>query len=345
MFKSSKNDMFKSFLKFSNKEEKNQVEKLRDISGSGCERPWKSKKMANMELAKIYYRVDIGVDERGKSRGEKKAVRLEKCAVFLVFALLTSGRKRLKKMSSCRVRLCPVCNWRRGLKIFYHMKKIMEYMEKHCDYRYIMVTFTVRNCEGDKLSGTIDKMLNGFNRMMSNNKQVKRVVKGYYRGFEVTRNKENGTYHPHIHCIFAVYKSYFTESESYITQKQFSEYWQEYAKLEYVPIVDVRKIYGTTVEAVSEVAKYAVKEGDYVIPEDVGLSVEIVGELDGALHKRRFVAYGGEFKRVHKELNLDDTEGGDLVEVGEEESCGEDNGEEVYVWCVGYVEYVRGVVG
>ena len=33
---------------------------------------------------------------------------------------------------------------------------------------------------------------------------------GYIRAMEVTYNQEKDTYHPHIHCIFAVKAQYFT---------------------------------------------------------------------------------------------------------------------------------------
>ena len=34
---------------------------------------------------------------------------------------------------------------------------------------------------------------------------------GYMRAIEVTYNQQEDTYHPHIHCIFAVKAQYFTK--------------------------------------------------------------------------------------------------------------------------------------
>lgn len=42
----------------------------------------------------------------------------------------------------------------------------------------------------------------------------------------------------------------------------------------------------------------------YIIPDDWNLTVDTFHLLDSALHRRRFVAYGKEFKRVKQLLNL-----------------------------------------
>lgn len=41
--------------------------------------------------------------------------------------------------------------------------------------------------------------------------------------------------------------------------------------------------------------------------------------MEEGLYRKRLISYGGLLKEVHKELNLDDIEDGDLVHVDDEE--------------------------
>lgn len=65
--------------------------------------------------------------------------------------------------------------------------------------------------------------------------------------------------------------------------------------------------------------------------------------LDKALSKRRLVAYGGELKKIHKSLNLDDVEDGDLINTGSDEELREDVDYvlERYKWHIGYNQYCK----
>jgi plasmid rolling circle replication initiator protein Rep len=87
-------------------------------------------------------------------------------------------------------------------------------------------------------------------------------------------------------------------------------------------------------------AKYTVKDTDYIKPWDWELTVEIVRVLDKALNHRRLVAFGGVFKEWHKKLNLDDAVDGDLVHVDSESSEIDENVLILsYEWNVGYQQY------
>jgi Plasmid rolling circle replication initiator protein and truncated derivatives len=65
--------------------------------------------------------------------------------------------------------------------------------------------------------------------------------------------------------------------------------------------------------------------------------------LDKALASRRLVAFGGELKKIHKSLNLDDTENGDLVNTGDDEERREDLDFviEHYQWHIGLHQYFK----
>ena len=74
----------------------------------------------------------------------------------------------------------------------------------------------------------------------------------------------------------------------------------------------------TAIEAaVQETAKYSVKDADY-LTGNLKNDLEVVKDLEEGLYRKRMVAYGGLLKEIHKELNLDDIEEGDLVRVDDE---------------------------
>lgn len=308
------------------------VEILVDKSSTGRERPWRVKKMANEALSEAYEPVN-----------QSKAERLRACGCFLSFSILEDGSKKLKHMDSCRVRLCPLCTWRRSLKVQSHTLAILNAMEDK--YAYLFLTLTVQNCSGAELSGTLDLMFSAWKRL-SERKQFKTAVKGWYRGLEVTHNTNRDspwfdTYHPHFHTVLAVNKSYFT-SRNYVKQDEWTSLWKKSLRADYDPVVDVRRVKGHTVQAVAEAAKYSTKEEDYIIPSDWELTVDTVRTLDAALDNRRLVAYGGLMKELHKQLNLDDEETGDLINVDSEDSTAAPTEQvESYFWNTGYRQYCR----
>lgn len=298
---------------------------LIDKSATGHNRPWKGKAMSRDQLAKLY-----------DNFNPKKAQRLRKCAQWLRFAVGKEGFKRLVSTFFCRVRLCPMCIWRRSLKVFNQVFKIMKFLEN--DYTFVFLTLTTRNCSGGDLQKTIDDFMAGWN-LFANQKFFKDTIKGYYKAFELTHNINDDTYHPHFHCVFAVNKSYF--QKNYISSKKWREYWQRCMKLDYEPWVYVKKCYGDISNSVAEVAKYSVAENSYIIPENKALSLETVKLLDKVLNKRRFVSLGGVFKDVHKKLELDDAESGDLTDIGSLNLAIPDFSQEDYFWHSGYRQYFK----
>lgn len=304
---------------------------LSDKSGTGRERPWREKKMANELLSKAYEEIN-----------PRKAERLRECADLLIFSVEDDGKKKLKSMNSCRVRLCPLCAWRRSLKIHAHVIQILNAIGG--EYAYIFLTLTVRNCVADELSGTLDSLMNAWGKL-ERRQAFEKAVKGWYRGLEVTHNVDKlspsyDTYHPHFHCLLAVNKSYFKKSD-YLKKADWADLWKQSLGVDYVPVVDVRRVKGTNSQAVAEAAKYAVKDADYIIPNDWDLTVDAVRTLDAALDNRRLVAYGGVFKDLHRKLNLDNEVDGDLVNVGEKEKVSaKELREEVYIWHTGYRQYI-----
>lgn len=331
--------------------ENTDIKILKDTDSRGKERDWKGKKKRSLLMAEHHEIAAL----------KKKAERMYDCGNYLVFKIKDS-RLKLYQAYFCKARLCPMCNWRRSLKIAFQNKKIIQTLNEREKVKWVFLTLTVRNVEGDKLKETMDQMTKAWNRFAGYAK-FKKSVKGYFRAMEVTRNwdKESewyGTYHPHFHVLLAVPTNYFTKN--YIKQSEWTSMWQRAMKLDYTPIVHVAKVKpkmesSDFVEieeevkkvileqnAIFEVSKYPVKDtdvirGNKVTPENV----QTVKDLDTALAYKRLISYGGLLKEIHKELQLDDAEDGDLIHIDEDSDEVANGAIDVMAyWHVGLNNYV-----
>ena len=329
------------------------AQKLSDKGRNGRERPWRKYKIANELLAAAY-----------ESINENKAERLKSCGKVLAFEVDNqTGQKVLVGAESCRVRLCPLCAWRRSLKNFWNTISIVKWLKSNENrqdvgkFSYIFITLTIKNCRGADLSGTIDDLFSGVKRLYER-KEIRKAWLGMVRNLEVTHNvnpdsKDYDTFHPHFHMIVAVRPSYF-KSRDYISQKRLQSLWRECLRVDYDPVVDIRRVKSKAspegedasgceaAKAVAECSKYAAKSTDYIIPDDWDLTVETVRILDAALDRRRLINYSGIFREVKQKLKLEDCEDGNLVKVGDDNvSIGNDTHREYYWWYSGYRQYYR----
>jgi plasmid rolling circle replication initiator protein Rep len=238
-----------------------------------------------------------------------------------------------------------MCAWRRSLKIYGQVSKVMNEITKDTNYRFVFLTLTLKNCSGEELTKTIDCMLQGYSKLL---RKTKNVILGSFRSLEITHNvnkhsKSFNTYHPHIHAILLVKKSYFL-CKNIISQKSWCEMWQNAIGINYQPIVYVETIKqdSNITKAVAEVAKYSVKSSDFLNP-DSQLQDDAIYFLDTALAHRRLIAFSGILKDIHKRLNLDDAIDGDLLNTDSSEELREDLDYiiERYHWHIGYKQYLR----
>lgn len=333
-------------------------------TGKRKSRPWRAKKEQNMQLAEVYHYIDLSKSER-----------LEKCASYLQFRKYADGSMKLDRMSSCRVRLCPVCQWRRSLKNFYNNKKIADFLTRQPNSgAWLALTLTVKSVNADGLNEALNALVYAFNKLT---KQVdfKRICRGFYRGIEVThdsnevitaadykrrkvwldsqglnvgdKNPTFDLYHPHMHCLVYVNKSYFT-SRDYLKHERWCEVWQQALGVTYVPQVDVQRVKSISQDltgdgisgAIAEVSKYATKSTDY-LTGDFRRDVPTVAALDRALNNRRLIGYGGELLKAKKLLRLQDADTGDLVNVDGEQQNDEPFELVSYFWNTGVRDYGR----
>lgn len=286
------------------------------------------KKLDNLFLADAYNMAHM-------ANGENKAKRLALCNRWLEFAVNEEYEKyKLVKTSSCHVRLCPICQWRRSLNTFRHLVKI--YQDKRLrNCKHIFLTLTQRNISGDDLRTEIEKISKSFTNFIRKT-EIKNILQGYIRSIEITKNKKNGTYHPHIHAILSVNLTY--GSKKYITQKRFSEMWQESLNIDYKPVIHVKMIKKMDFKSLVEIAKYSVKPFDYISLKNIHETIKELEILDPALDRKRFISMGGLVKDIKREIGLTDIENDEEIDIEEDIS----NWEKVlYEWHYGKQEYFR----
>lgn len=284
---------------------------LQDFSFTGKERPWKLHKQENLQLVKIY---KTAREKNINLITDSRLFDLEHCADTLLFAENVEGKKKLKSANFCRLRLCPMCQWRRSLKMFGQVQTITDkILERDKSTRFLFATFTVKNVDAENLETCINILNNKFLYLVSKNKtfapakKLKQNLLGYLKAVEVTYNTKDKTYHPHLHVIFAVKSTFFKNKQNYMTKKEWIELWQKALNVDYKPQTDIRAIKTNTGKAVAEVAKYPVKTAPILSLND-DEAVEVLKTLTLSLNKKRFVSYGGIFKTIKQELKLQDVE-------------------------------------
>ncbi len=304
--------------------------------------PWQKHRKNTDALAASCRRIEK-IDTFFKGR----AARLENCSTWLEFRKYESGDKALNRANFCRYRLCPMCSWRRSLKMFGQTSQVMDVAESQ-RYRFLFVTLTVRNCSGVYLGRTINSLFKGFSNLLRQGK-YKKVVKGWMRTLEVTHNvilgdKSFDTYHPHLHVILVVKESYFKKhGKDYIQQADMIQDWRKALGVDYDPGAHIKAVKQNDKSgSIKEVSKYVTKAGDLLTWDD-DLTDSGVWHLDNALAGRRLVSYGGILKQIKADLNLDDVETGDLVNVDGENPLRDDLAYvlEMYHWRAGYGLYIK----
>lgn len=237
---------------------------------------------------------------------EQLAERISNCSGVLRFGRLVdpetgqiSSKLKLKHARFCRVRHCPVCQWRRSLmwKARFYMA-LPDVLKAHTDAKWLFLTLTVRNCDISSLRANLEAMAKAWQRLTK--RKAFQPISGWLRTTEVTRGLD-GTAHPHFHVLLMVRPSYF--KKHYISQAAWVELWQKSMRLNYSPNLDIRRIRGRKNEdekeslkrAVAETLKYAVKPSDMIVDESWFL------ELTRQVHKLRFIASGGALKNILKE--------------------------------------------
>jgi len=258
---------------------------------------------------------------------DKKAINVAECGTFLEYHIY-SDKARLNAANFCKDRFCPMCNWRRSLKIYGQVSAIMDRLQED-NYRFLFLTLTAKNVYADDLPNEIDVLQKSWAKLLKQ-KRFKNVVCGTFKSLEVRKRDELSGYHPHYHVILAVKPTYF--KKDYISHAEWCNMWKSCCQLDYIPNVDIRTVKSkcnkgkkSISSVVAEVAKYAVKDSDIIGSDgDIERIANTLKDLMSALNNRRLCSYTGCFKKVRQQLRLDDVENGDLLNVDANDDIRED---------------------
>ena len=200
--------------------------------------PWREKKRKTYRLAHLY---DLAGYERYADRAAA-------CASWLQYAVsenpddvLGEPLRTLHSAAFCDLRLCPMCNARKAKRAAILLSRVLdEAQRRYPGLQYIFLTLTARNVPGPELGDAISELTKGWYYLV-HQKQFPRSFVGWFRAIEVTRNAEDGTYHPHIHAILAPAFGYFTYKNGlYVHHDEWVARWRQALRVDYDPSVDVR---------------------------------------------------------------------------------------------------------
>lgn len=311
---------------------------------------WRDKKIRNQLFAKSLLRLKMSKKHRLKLSKET-IKRIEDCGGVLGFKV-GPDQQRLSQAFLCHNRYCPICSWRSSLRLTSDNYKILDnYIKQDKNNRLIFLTLTITNCSGNNLKRTINSLNEGF-RKIRKRKFYKENFTGDIKTLEITINKNDLTFHPHLHVILSCNNNYFSKSNKYYLQaRDWADIWAKCIKQSY-SIIDVRSIKNDDIwNANLEISKYVSKDSDYLLFRenhkgkvviDSDKTDYILFYLINETKGLRFISYAGDFKRIKKELQIKDLEDytdGDLV-VTDESAQIDSRLVVIYRWSLGASNYL-----
>lgn len=262
------------------------------------------------------------------------ANRVAECGDFLVFSLqehlITSERRRrLKRANMCKDRFCAYCNWRRAINLSDELRKALERLKGERGVEVLFLTLTAKNGLIECLRATIKHMNEAFKRL-TQTKRFKSSVLGYVKAIEILGSKtKNGESHVHFHCLLVVPKSYFS-GKYYIKHAEWVEMWKKALRVDYEPVVDVRRVrakknWSEERSASRETIKYSLKHTDLVNRTDEDFR-NIILQTKGM----RFISTGGLLRKM---INLQRVEDAEIKQ--DLDPLWVEIAEEIYKWLSG----------
>lgn len=305
---------------------------------------WRDKKVKTVRLAELYE----------KAGYQEYSERARTCATWLQYGVGADGSKQLSAANFCQLRMCPMCTARRARKAAWKLSQVLNKVEAEHGAKFLFLTLTMKNVHGDQLGDALEQLTKGWIRF-TEQRQVERSIKGWFRAIEITRSGRQ--YHPHLHAILAVEPDYFSresrKSGKYLNQSELIERWQKALRVDYRPSVRIQTTRAKAGEgqalaagggkAALEAGKYAVKDEDYIDPKlSDKLAVEVLRDYTNALHRRRLTAFGGWMKEAAKALDADNVEEDQDLVHADDDSIREDLAEmiETYNWHFGAGDYI-----
>ena len=212
------------------------------------------------------------------------------------------------------MRLCPICEWGRARANYARLSAAISWVDEHHPGLVpCFLTLTVKNAKPDELRSSLTHMLKSFTRLLKH-RDIARCVRGYWRAVEVTRNRKDGTYHPHIHVLLLMAPGYASKGGAYIPHSEWVSHWKQALGVKYAPSVRIERVgraddaeAAAEHKAVLEVCKYSVKGSD-ILTGTKALQARVFGQLRPALAGVQLVGAGGVIREALAALKMTDLE-------------------------------------
>lgn len=217
----------------------------------------------------------------------ERSAKIKNCGSELIFSY-GRDRKSLAHANFCKDALCPMCAWRKSIKMRENLSSIYDHLEAQ-GYYFLHLTLTIEN--PPKLEGSIDFLKNCFRRL-SRSKWWKSKFDGYFYRIEITWS-EKGGWHPHIHCLVATrFKCPLSESMYLDWSDELSNLWLRITGNSYITKISS----GNFNEVCKYVTKFSLFEG----------RSDLIIEMAREISSRRMISRGGVFRGVDIEPDLTD---------------------------------------
>ena len=265
----------------------------------------------------------------------------------------TKGTRKLHQAWFSRNKFDPLSAHRKGILMFAQTSRVMDkILEQAPNTRFIFLTCTTKNVKAPDISKEVDRYYIAFRRIFGTGKEViadarkfNKQIDGAIKELEVTYNKKEDSYHIHSHIVLAVKSAYFLP-QNYMTQKAIRQLWAKAADLDYDPFVFIETIKGhgnALKKAVAEISKYPTKPTSILsLSEELG--AEVLSNLQRALFNRRLITFTGIFRKIRKELRLQDIENHNLIHIDEEGISEDEKGDKIefhiFRWSNSLREYI-----
>lgn len=141
----------------------------------------------------------------------ERAEKIKDCGRFVKLYEDTNTGRVWKEYNgyTCGDRFCPICQRRRSRKLCRRAaEKLDGYIKDHSKAYVVNWTFSpVENCNITELRWVFSCFSKFLHALLTEPRSPFPVPEGYIRSYEFTYNKEEDTYHPHIH-VLCVYPEY-----------------------------------------------------------------------------------------------------------------------------------------
>lgn len=135
-------------------------------------------------------------------------------------------------------------SWERAVELAYFNHQVITEVNNKQQVNWLLVDLGLENITMEQINQILDKMLIGFNRLFKY-KSIQQASLGYFRMLDIV--KKGDRYHPRIHILLPMIKSYF-QGRYYIKYDNWISLWSRAVGIENGLFVKVKVVNGRDAE-------------------------------------------------------------------------------------------------